>query len=175
MKIDLRVVKPLAILIVVLCSHMSVGSAAACASPVRKGQRVMSRSEYLDRAKAIWMAQMIGQLTGLRFEHRTASVLSNTPLVHGKGFAETDDDYYYEMVAIRAFEKYGIDLTVEQLGAQWLENNAGSWGSSRETLTLLKRGIKPPETGSPRYNKLWWTIGPEFSKRCLWHSCPRYA
>src|SRR5882757_226735 len=163
MKIDLRVVKPLAILIVVLCSYMSVGSPAACASPVRKGQLVMSRSEYLDRAKAIWMAQMIGQLTGLRFEHRTASVLSNTPLVHGKGFAETDDDYYYEMVAIRAFEKYGIDLTVEQLGAQWLENNAGSWGSSRETLTLLKRGIKPPETGSPRYNKLWWTIGPEFS------------
>ena len=163
MKIDLRVVKPLAILIVVLCSHMSVGSPAACASPVRKGQRVMSRSEYLDRAKAIWMAQMIGQLTGLRFEHRTASVLSNTPLVHGKGFAEIDDDYYYEMVAIRAFEKYGIGLTVEQLGAQWLENNAGSWGSSRETLTLLKRGIKPPETGSPRYNKLWWTIGPEFS------------
>jgi len=109
------------------------------------------------------MAQMIGQLTGLRFEHRTASVLSNTPLVHGKGFAEIDDDYYYEMVALRAFEKYGIGLTVEQLGAQWLENNAGSWGSSRETLTLLKRGIKPPETGSPRYNKLWWTIGPEFS------------
>jgi len=123
----------------------------------------MSRSEYLDRAKAIWMAQMIGQLTGLRFEHRTASVLSNTPLVHGKGFAETDDDYYYEIVALRAFEKYGIDLTVEQLGAQWLENSAGSWGSSREALLLLKRGIKPPDTGSPRYNKLWWTIGPEFS------------
>src|SRR5215472_23318 len=28
---------------------------------------------------------------------------------------------------------------------------------------LLKRGIKPPETGHPRYNKLWWTIGPQFS------------
>lgn len=67
------------------------------------------------------------------------------------------------MVAIRAFEKYGINLTVEQLGAQWLENSAGSYGSSREALALLKRGIKPPDTGSPRYNRLWWTIGPEFS------------
>jgi hypothetical protein len=28
---------------------------------------------------------------------------------------------------------------------------------------LLKRGVKPPDTGSPRYNKLWWTIGPQFS------------
>src|SRR5713226_101297 len=163
MSVKLRGTKPLCMLIIALCSYMTVGSPLVFASPVRKGHLVMSRSEYLDRAKAIWMAQMIGQLTGLRFEHRTASVLSNTPLVHGKGFAETDDDYYYEIVALRAFEKYGIDLTVEQLGAQWLENNAGSWGSSRETLALLKRGIKPPDTGSPRYNKLWWTIGPEFS------------
>jgi hypothetical protein len=74
-----------------------------------------------------------------------------------------DDDYYYEMVAIRAFEKYGIGLTVEQLGQQWLENNAGSWGSSEQALILLKRGVKAPDTGHPRYNKLWWTIGPQFS------------
>jgi len=128
-----------------------------------KGSLVMSRAEYLDRAKAIWAAQMVGQLTGLLFEHKPASALSNTPLERGEGFAKPDDDYYYEMVAIRGFEKYGIDMTVEQLGAQWLENSAGSYGSSRETLALLKRGIKPPDTGSPRYNKLWWTIGPEFS------------
>jgi hypothetical protein len=159
MNINLRTAALFSMLLVV----MPVTSSLAFASSVRKGHLVMSRSEYLDRSRAIWMAQMIGQLTGLRFEHRTASVLNNTPLVPGKGFAEVDDDYYYEMVAVRAFEKYGIDLTVEQLGAQWLENNAGTWGSSRETLALLKRGIKPPDTGNPRYNKLWWTIGPQFS------------
>jgi len=27
----------------------------------------------------------------------------------------------------------------------------------------LKKGIKAPDTGHPRYNKLWWTIGPQFS------------
>ena len=80
-----------------------------------------------------------------------------------KDSAPIDDDYYYEMVAIRAFEKYGIGLTVEQLGAQWLEKNAGSWGSSEQALLLFKRGVKPPDTGSPRYNKLWWTIGPQIS------------
>ena len=106
---------------------------------------------------------MIGQLTGLLFEHKVASVLKDTPFVLAKGFAVPDDDYYYEMVAIRAFEKYGINLTVEQLGAQWLENNAGCCGSSEQALLLLKRGVKAPDTGSPRYNKLWWTIGPEFS------------
>jgi hypothetical protein len=123
----------------------------------------LSNSEYLDRVQAIWMAQMIGQYTGVLFEHRTASVLPQTPIRHLPGYAPVDDDYYYEMVAIRAFEKYGIGLTVEQLGQQWLENNAGSWGSSEQALLLLKRGMKAPDTGNPRYNKLWWTIGPQFS------------
>lgn len=158
-----RILQPFAILAIVLSSYSTVESPVAIASTVRKDHLVMSRAEYLDRVKAIWAAQMVGQLTGLLFEHKPASVLRNTPFVHGEGFAETDDDYYYEMVAIRAFEKYGINLTVEQLGAQWLENSAGSYGSSREALALLKRGIKPPDTGSPRYNRLWWTIGPEFN------------
>jgi hypothetical protein len=124
---------------------------------------VLSHAEYLDRVRAIWTAQMIGQITGVRFEHQSASVLKQTPPSQVQGHAPVDDDYYYEMVAIRAFEKYGADLTVEQLGQQWLENNAGSWGSSEQALLLLKRGIKPPATGHPRYNKLWWTIGPQFS------------
>src|ERR1700734_1353328 len=123
----------------------------------------LSREEYLDRVRAIWTAQMIGQITGLRFEHRPASTLPVPPLTHLPGYAPVDDDYYYEMVAIRAFEKYGIRLPVEQLGQQWLENNAGSWGSSEQALILLKRGVKAPDTGHPRYNKLWWTIGPQFS------------
>lgn len=135
----------------------------APAATVRNNNLVISRAEYLDRTRAVWMAQMIGQLTGGEFEHKPGSVLANTPLARGHGYARTDDDYYYEMVAIRAFEKYGINLTVEQLGDQWLENSAGSWGSSAEALRLLRHGMKAPDTGSPRYNRLWWTIGSQFS------------
>jgi len=144
-----------------LCAHP--GAAMRHPASAQPQQLVMSRAEYVDRARAIWTAQMIGQWTGLLFEHQVASALKSTPLRPSKGYAPIDDDYYYEMVAIRAFEKYGIHLTVEQLGAQWLENNAGTWGSSEQALLLLKRGVKPPDTGSPRYNKLWWTIGPQFS------------
>ena len=127
------------------------------------GTLVLSHAEYLDRVQAVWTAQMIAQRTGGRFEHQPASTLAVTPLSQLPGYAPVDDDYYYEMVAIRAFEKYGIGLTVQQLGQQWLENNAGSWGSSEQALLLLKRGITPPDTGHPRYNRLWWTIGPQFS------------
>lgn len=147
-----------------LCSAFSHGQVAEQNSvPPATGMLVLSHAEYLDRVQAVWMAQMIAQRTGGRFEHQTASALPITPLSQLPGYAPVDDDYYYEMVAIRAFEKYGIGLTVQQLGQQWLENNAGSWGSSEQALLLLKRGITPPDTGHPRYNKLWWTIGPQFS------------
>ena len=61
--------------------------------PSPPNQLVMSRAEYLDRAQAIWTAQMIGQMTGMLFEHKPASVLVDTPLVQPRGFAPVDDDY----------------------------------------------------------------------------------
>jgi hypothetical protein len=147
----------------IVCAQKPRSIDAPGGASSQPGTLVLSRAEYVDRAQAIWMGQMIGQLTGLRFEHTQASVLRDTPLVLGKGAALPDDDYYYEMVALRAFERYGIHLSVEQLGAQWLENNAGTWGSSAQALRLLKQGVKPPDTGNPRYNRVWWTIGSQFS------------
>ena len=132
----------MALLAVMLGSYAQISSAASHAGTVRHGQLEISRAEYLDRARAIWTAQMIGQWTGLLFEHKEASVLKDTPLRAAKGYATVDDDYYYEMVAIRAFEKYGIHLTVEQLGTQWLENNAGSLGLQRTSALVAQAGIK---------------------------------
>lgn len=158
-----------------LATSCAYAHTESSAHSVTKQSIVLSHEEYLDRIQAIWTAQMIGQWTGLQFEHQVSSVLDPTPLRPSKGYAPIDDDYYYEMVAIRAFEKYGIHLTVEQLGSQWLENNAGSWGSSEQALLLLKRGIKPPDTGSPRYNKLWWTDRPSVQQRRVWRTCARHA
>jgi hypothetical protein len=150
-------------LMIALLTTLGRGRVSNSQAARHPGTVALSHDEYLDRVQAIWTAQMIAQRTGARFEHKPASVLPRTPLSHLPGYAPVDDDYYYEMVAVRAFEKYGIGLSVEQLGRQWLENNAGSWGSSEQTLLLLKRGVKPPNTGHPRYNKLWWTIGAQFS------------
>jgi len=107
-------------------------------------------------------------LVALEFEHRTASVvpIDRLPMKwEGKPatFAPVDDDWYYEMVAVRAFEKHGIGLTVEQLGEQWAENRCGSWGSSEQARLNLAKGLKGADLGHPRYNKLWFTLGPQFS------------
>jgi ADP-ribosylglycohydrolase len=107
-------------------------------------------------------------LIGYPFEHKQGAVVSAGRLpeaFRGKRLDHVplDDDWYYEIVALRAFEKYGIGLTVEQLGRQWLENKAGFWSCSREALRLLERGIAAPDTGHPRYNRSWFTIGAQLS------------
>jgi hypothetical protein len=123
----------------------------------------MGRAEYEDRIQAAWTAEIIGTLMGFQFEHKASSVERIDQIPPRFMQAPVDDDFYYEMVAIRGFEKYGINMTIEQLGQQWKENNAGSWGSSEQARLLLARGVKAGDSGHPRYNRLWFSIGPQFS------------
>jgi len=129
----------------------------------QRKQVLLPYSQYQDRVEAIWTAQIIGALMGFPFEHKVSSAEWINTLSLKTNHAPVDDDWYYEMVAIRAFEKYGVNMSIEQLGRQWLDNSAGSWGSSEQARILMSRGILPPDCGHPRYNKLWHSIGPQFS------------
>ena len=130
----------------------------AHAEPLR-----LTRADYADRAHAAWIAQMAAVFIGFPFEHHTASVewLSEYPQPYQT--AAPDDDWYYEMSALRGFEKYGPEMTVQQLGEQWRVDVCGTWGSSKEARLNMARGIAPADSGHPRYNRSWWTIGPQFS------------
>ena len=116
------------------------------------------------RIHASLLAQILGTLMGFQFEHKTASVQRIEALPNASlKAAPVDDDYFYELVALRAFERYGPQLTIDQLALQWRENNAGTWGSSKHTRLNLEKGIPAAEAGSPRYNPMWFSIGPQFS------------
>jgi hypothetical protein len=123
----------------------------------------LSRSDYRDRVEAVWTAQIVAVIACWPFEHQTASTLWIDRFPKPYTAAPVDDDWYYEMCAVRGFEKHGITMTAEQLGRQWLENACGSWGSSEQARLNLERGISAPASGHPRHNKLWFTIGPQFS------------
>jgi hypothetical protein len=123
----------------------------------------LARAEYVNRVEAVWTAQIIGVLLAWPHEHQTASVTWLDHYPRDYTTAPVDDDWYYEMCAVRGFEKYGVGMTAAQLGEQWRQNSCGSWGSSEQALSALRRGVKAPDTGHPRYNKLWFTIGPQFS------------
>jgi hypothetical protein len=143
--------------------HILVTLLALLASSLPAAALRMSRAEYEDRINAAWTAEIIGTLMGFQFEHKASSVERIDKIPPRFTEAPVDDDFYYEMVAIRGFEKYGINMTVEQLGEQWKENSAGSWGSSEQARLLLARGVKGGDSGHPRYNRLWFSIGPQFS------------
>ena len=123
----------------------------------------LTTAAYRDRVHAIWLGQMAAASIGFQFEHTTASRKWQNDYPAPMKYSTVDDDWYYEMVAIRAFEKYGINMTLKQLGKQWLENNCGTWGSSEQARLLMSRGVEPDSAGHPKYNKLWFTIGPQFS------------
>lgn len=126
----------------------------------------ISKAEFQDRVKAVWTAQIISVVLGWQFEHQQASVIwvDQYPksridqLSNNKG-APLDDDWYYEMAALRAFQKHGVDLTIEQLGHQWVLNKVGTWGSSEMARLNLENGVSARKSGHPEYNRLWFTMG----------------
>jgi ADP-ribosylglycohydrolase len=133
-------------------------------SKENRGVRRISVAEYQDRVLGAFLGKIAGTAFGAPFEGQPKNVIDRLDhLLTDDQFAPVDDDYYYEMVAIYGFERHGIQMTIEQLGEMWLEYQCGIWGSSKEARLLLEKGIKPPHTGEPRYNRFFHTIGPQFS------------
>lgn len=146
-----------------LAARPATGANWEQAVAVRGRALTMSAAEYEDRIRASWYGQIAATLMGFAFEHRAAATaMVDTIPDRFKGMP-VDDDWYYEMVALRAFERFGIKMTAAQLGEQWRLNSAGAWGSSEQARLLLAKGLSAPDTGHPRYNRLWFSIGPQFS------------
>ena len=125
--------------------------------------RRITLESYRDKVYGAWLGQIAGASYGFNFEGKARNVVQLDHYLNKYEAALVDDDYYYEMVALYGFERFGPGMTIEQLGDMWKEYRAGTWGSSEQARLALERGIQPPETGSPRYNRLFHTIGPEFS------------
>ena len=146
-----------------LTARTANGANGEQAAAARGGALTMSAAEYEDRIRASWYGQIAATLMGFAFEHRAAATAMVDKIPDRFKGMPVDDDWYYEMVAVRAFERFGIKMTAAQLGEQWKLNSAGAWGSSEQARLLLAKGLSAPDTGHPRYNRLWFSIGPQFS------------
>ncbi len=136
---------------------------ALMAAVAHASDRRISTAEYRDKVYGAWAGQIVGASYGFNFEGKARNAIQLDHFLNHYDTAVVDDDYYYEMVALYGFERFGVDMSVEQLGDMWKEYRAGTWGSSEQARLALERGIKAPDTGSPRYNRWFHTIGPEFS------------
>jgi hypothetical protein len=138
-----------------------------CSVPHTKNETLkISIDEYKDRVKAMWLGQLVAVHMGWDFEHSPSAVRDingysedRLTKIMSNGGAQVDDDWYYEMVALKGFEKYGANMTVEELGQQWLDYNMGTWGSAFYTRQALMSGFKGADAGNPRNNRMWFTVG----------------
>jgi ADP-ribosylglycohydrolase len=142
-----------------IAAFASIGALPASAQQVRR----ISYSDYRDKVYGAWLGQVTGAAYGFPFEGKARNAIQLDHTLRVWNDAVVDDDYYYEMVALYGFERFGIGMTVEQLGTMWKEYKAGTWGSSEQARFALERGIKAPDSGSPRYNRWFHTIGSQFS------------
>lgn len=123
----------------------------------------LSMADYRDRVHAIWASQIISYYLAIKFENNEKAVKWVDKFSRPLEYAMVDDDWYYEMITVKAFEKYGPGMTVEQLGEQWLHDSCGVYGSSAIAKRAMLRSIKAPMSGHPYNNRLYFTIGPMFS------------
>jgi hypothetical protein len=138
-------------------------AAALFATIAHAADRRITLDEYRDKVYGAWIGQIAGTSYGFNFEGKARNAVQLDHYLNKYEHALVDDDYYYEMVALYGFERHGVGMTIEQLGDMWKEYKAGTWGSSEQARLALERGIKAPESGSPRYNRWFHTIGPQFS------------
>ena len=91
---------------------------------------VLSEADYRDKVLASWLGQIVAVMMGLDFEGKPASVEWVDRYTRDWPHAPVDDDWYYEMKALEAFEEHGPGLTVAQLGEKWRRDRVGFAGSS---------------------------------------------
>ncbi|WPP51389.1 ADP-ribosylglycohydrolase family protein [Catalinimonas niigatensis] len=147
----------------------------------------LSEAALRDKIKGYWIGQLVGNYLGFPFENLytdtpipilidqyydfraldTIDLKMNhddrrayVPIMAGAmGGAWSDDDTDIEFVTLHAVEKYGLDLTYEEITLMWKKHiNRFIWSANRRARDLMEEGLVPPATGSKQHNPYWYRI-----------------
>ena len=137
---------------------LNLGSAALWAAETAQAHRRLSVAEYRDKMKAGWVGQMVGVAWGapteFRFRDRIAppeAVPQWRPSMVNDAFHQ--DDLYVEMTFLRTLEQYGLDVSIRQAGIDFANTKYPLWCANRAGRNNLRRGIAPPDSSHPKFNR----------------------
>ena len=118
----------------------------------------LSVNEYRDKMKAGWIGQIAGVSWGAptEFKWRDEIIPADKmppwrPEMINDAFGQ--DDLYVEMTFLRTLEQYGIDVSIRQAGIDFANSGYPLWCANNAGRTNLRRGIAPPDSGHPQFNK----------------------
>ncbi|MCX6377409.1 MAG: ADP-ribosylglycohydrolase family protein, partial [Armatimonadetes bacterium] len=111
---------------------------------------------YLDKMKGGWAGQMIGVSFGAPVEFRSKGAIDEGEFPPWKPDRVSNslgqDDVYVELSFLEAHEKYGLDITNEQVGKSFAETKFKLWHANKQGRDNVRKGIMPPDSGSPKNN-----------------------
>jgi hypothetical protein len=117
----------------------------------------LPKERYIDKCKGAWAGQMIGVCFGAPYEFKSTAKPLTEPLqpwtrdrITG---ALNQDDCYVEMTFLKALEDHGLDVTFEQAGKAFAASQYDLWHANLYGRENVRRGIMPPKSGSPEYNR----------------------
>jgi hypothetical protein len=133
-----------------------------CAAPTRQAKRMakprqLTVEEYVDKMKAGWIGQMAGVGWGGPTEFQAqAKILPENEMPQWKPEMINQfeqDDLYVEMTFLRTLEQYGFNCSIRQAGIDFANSGYPLWHANNEGRTNLRKGIAPPDSGHPEFNK----------------------
>ena len=123
-----------------------------------KAFRKISVAEYRDKMKAGWIGQIAGVCWGAPTEFRWADktipegdMPTWRPEMINDAFGQ--DDLYVEMTFLKTLEDYGLDVSIRQAGIDFANSEYMLWHANNEGRKNLRRGIAPPNSSHPAFNK----------------------
>jgi len=121
----------------------------------------LTSKDYYNRVFGSWLGRVAGDFVGAPLEFRPYGKLIKKYGDNLNDFPKeidldyVNDDEMYEIVALVAFEKYGIDLTAKQIGQEWINLlYTQNYTAEAKALKNLKKGIWPPLSGTN--NNIWY-------------------
>ncbi len=114
--------------------------------------------EYRDKMKAAWIGQIAGVSWGAPTEFKWKDQIIPedkmpkwTPGMINDAFGQ--DDLYVEMTFLRSLEQYGLDVSIRQAGIDFANSGYPLWCANAAGRNNLRRGIAPPDSSHPKFNK----------------------
>jgi hypothetical protein len=121
-------------------------------------ERRLSISEFRDKMKGGWIGQIAGVSWGAPTEFRWKDQIIPEdkmpkwqPAMINDAFGQ--DDLYVEMTFLRSLEQHGIEVPIRQAGIDFANSRYPLWCANHAGRTALRKGIAPPDSSHPQFNK----------------------